>query len=326
MDSSIVKFSIVVPVYNAEKYLERCITSLLQQDIDPSAFEIIAVNDGSKDTSEAILQRMAAAHENLRWVTTVNQGVSEARNLGCRMANGQYLLFVDSDDYVEPNSLGKIYEIIQQESPDVLVMDYTFWDEKDQAHLFSNSFRKQPLPKEAMPGKDFMQVCLPQVVWCSAYRTEFWREHQLTFLPIRHEDEEILPRIFYYAQRVLFRDVMFYYYFRNPDSFMMNYDARACYHLINAMNSVELFRKQQIKEEKLNKFFQNLIASRLLSVIVLGVRSGLSQAELVKIVREMKKNQLAPLPKGKKGLHRFLYNYWVSGFVAYYRIKKKHKK
>ena len=326
MDSSIVKFSIVVPVYNAEKYLERCILSLLQQDMDPSTFEIIAVNDGSKDASEAILQRMAAVHANLRWVTTANQGVSEARNLGCRMANGQYLLFVDSDDYVEPNSLGKIYEILQQESPDVLVMDYTFWDEKDQQHLFSDSFRKRSLPREAMAGKDFMQVCLPQVVWCSAYRTEFWREHQLTFLPIRHEDEEILPRIFYYAQRVLFRDVMFYYYFRNPDSFMMNYDARACYHLIQAMNSVEQFRQQQVKEEKLNKFFQNLIASRLLSVIVLGVRSGLSQAELVKIVKEMKKNKLAPLPNGKKGFHRFLYNYWVSGFVAYYRIKKKRKK
>ena len=325
MNQKKVKFSIVVPVYNAEKYLQRCLDSLLTQDLDPAEYEVIAVNDGSQDTSEAILQRMAETHVQLKWVTTPNQGVSEARNLGCNMANGRYLLFVDADDYIMPNTLIRMYEILEQKQLDVLVMDYTFWDDMGQRHLFSDSYRKGSLLEQVMEGKEFMQLCLPQVVWCSAYRTEFWRDNHLNFLPIRHEDEEILPKIFYYAKRVMFCPLMFYYYFRNPDSFMMNYDAKACHYLILAMRSVELFRQRHVKEPDLKVFFKNLIASRLLSVVVQGARCGLSQDALLAVVHEMKKNNLTALPKGKHLMHKLLYKYFPSGFVAYYRIKKRRR-
>ena len=320
-----IKFSIVVPVYNAERYLERCISSLLAQNLTDEEYEIIAVNDGSQDTSEAILQRMGEEYKNLKWVTTPNQGVSEARNYGIREAQGKYLLFVDSDDYVQPNLLRQLYEMLEEYRLDILVMDYTYWDEDGRAHLFSDAYRDKPCLNHVSDGKNFMLHCLPQVVWNSAYRTDFWRAHDLRFLPIRHEDEEILPRIFYYAERVCFKKINFYSYIRNPDSFMMNYDVKASFHLIRAMQSVEKFRQQVVKETNLDLFFKNLIASRLLSTIVMGAQTGFTQEEMMRIVREMKKSHLAPLPKGKDGIHKFLYHYLPSWYVAYYRHKKKKK-
>lgn len=322
-NQSILKFSIIIPVYNAEKYLERCLTSLFAQDLKPEEYEIIAVNDGSCDSSEQILQQMALKHTHLKWVTTENHGVSEARNLGCKMAKGNYLLFVDADDYVQPNLLQQIYDILEHERLDVLVMDYTYWDEKNQSHLFSDANKCMELATNVMTGKEFMQKCLPQVVWCSAYRTTFWRENKLAYLPIRHEDEEILPRIFYLAERVSFHKVNFYSYVRNPDSFMMNYDVRACRNLIQAMQSVDCFRKESVNEESMDVFFRNLISSRLLSAVILGVRGGLSHADLLEVVLEMKKCGLSPLPKGKGGFHKFLYTYLPSWFVTYYRLKKR---
>lgn len=321
----LIKFSIIVPVYNAEKYLERCLKSLFMQDMDSEEYEVIAINDGSEDASESILQQLAQFHSNLKWITTPNRGVSEARNLGCGMARGRYLLFVDSDDYVAPNVFLEVYEQLEKEQLDILVMDYTFWDEHDRQHLFSELDKRYTGCTEVMDGKLFMQRCLPQVVWCSAYRTEFWRQHHLSYLPIRHEDEEILPRIFYYAKRVMFHPVMLYYYFRNPDSFMMNYDVKACHHLISAMKSVDRFRQQHVKEPTLNVYFQNLIASRLLSTVVHGVRCGLSHKELLGVVHELKKSKLAPLPQGKNAMHKVLYKYLPACYVAYYRMKKKRR-
>lgn len=319
------KFSVIVPVYNAEKYLERCLSSLLQQDLTSDEYEVIAVNDGSCDSSEEILRSFAGKYPNLRWITTKNRGVSEARNQGCRMAEGKYLLFVDADDSVASDSLSPIYELLERERLDVLVMDYTYWNDKNEQLRFSTSDKKRSFPTQVLEGREFMKICLPQVVWCSAYRTLFWREHHLSYLPIRHEDEEILPRIFYYAKRVLFHPIMFYYYSRNSDSFMMNYDVKACTNMVQAMKSVDKFRQECVKEVDVDLFFKNLIASRVLSAVINGIRSGFSTKELLYVVNEMKKSKLTPLPKGKGGLHKFLYNYFPSGFIAYYKLKKRRK-
>lgn len=322
-NQNIMKFSIVVPVYNAENYLKSCLESLFSQNLLSEEYEIIAVNDGSQDGSVSILEELAVGHPNLKVVTTENRGVSKARNLGCSLACGKYLLFVDADDYLQKNSLQQLYTILEEHRLDILVTDYEYWNGKGELHHFSYMSKQKENSEQVMAGKDFMLNCLPQVVWCNVYRMDFWKQHSLQFLPIRHEDEEILPRIFYWADRVLFKPLSFYYYNSNPNSFMMTYDVRACHYLVQAMKSVDVFRKQYVKEEYVNDFFKNLISSRLLAAIVNGARSGLPQSELMAVIREMKEIGFSPLPKGKKGIHAFLYKYIPSCFVAYYRMKKK---
>lgn len=100
--------SFIVPIYNVEDYLDRCIQSLLRQGLDENIYEIILVNDGSTDSSLTICQNYRDSHENIRVISQENQGAGPARNTGIREAHGDYLCFVDSDDYLTENKICSI--------------------------------------------------------------------------------------------------------------------------------------------------------------------------------------------------------------------------
>lgn len=319
-----IKFSVIVPAYNAEKYLERCLTSLVAQDLPAEEYEIIVINDGSQDNTEKILQQWAERHSNLRQVTTANQGVSAARNRGCDMARGKYLLFADADDRIQPNVLHRIYEVLEKDELDILVMDYKDWGEHGELPRKMNyAVQAADIASQTKRGCEFMQKCLPQVIWCNAYRTSFWKEHRFTFLPIRHEDEEIIPRLFYRAERVAYHPILFYFYHENPDSFMNNYDVRACFFLIQAMESLDAFRKEHVTGESNNSFFRDLIAKRILVAFRNGIRQGMSNAQLKEMIKELKAKGLLPLPKGKQGMHSLLFWHAPSLYIAYYKRKTR---
>ncbi|RZJ66063.1 MAG: glycosyltransferase [Flavobacterium sp.] len=112
--------SIIVPVYNVEKYLARCLDSLVDQDLLPDEFEIIVVNDGSPDGSLAIAEQYKAKYPQIKIVSQHNQGLSEARNTGVREAKGEYINFVDSDDYVERNVYGCLMSLVKKHDLDFL--------------------------------------------------------------------------------------------------------------------------------------------------------------------------------------------------------------
>jgi glycosyltransferase involved in cell wall biosynthesis len=319
-----VKISIIVPAYNAEKYLERCVTSLLKQDLSSDEYEIIVINDGSTDRTGIILDEYSNRFPNLNCITVPNGGVSEARNRGCKEARGKYFLFVDADDWIQTNVLQAIYESLEKDDLDVLVMDFQYWGEKGELPKDFNQLpENHSLDAEVLSGNNFMQRFLPRVVWCNAYRTDFWREHNLSFLPIRHEDEEIIPKIFYYAKRVRFLPVKFYCYYKNQDSFMMNYDERACFYMLQAMESLDAFRQECVKDKDLNLFLKNLIAKRLLTTFRRGIRWGMPASVQREMISGMKERGFAPLPKGKGFIRTFLYNHCPSLFIAYYRAKEK---
>lgn len=109
-----IKISIIVPAYNAEKYLERCLDSLVNQDLPTGEYEVIVINDGSTDRTEAILHEYSGRYSNVHYVTIENRGVSEARNYGCREARGKYFLFVDADDWIQSNVLQYVYDSLEK--------------------------------------------------------------------------------------------------------------------------------------------------------------------------------------------------------------------
>ena len=147
------KLSIIVPVYNAEKWLRRCVESLLNQDIDKGEYEILLVDDGSTDGSLALAHQLAAEAGNIRVFTQPNAGPGAARNRGIDNAKGDYLMFVDADDYIKPNSLAPIldlainknldlcmYKLIQicdsdEHSSKTKLHDYNLLSEGDIIHL-----------------------------------------------------------------------------------------------------------------------------------------------------------------------------------------------
>lgn len=118
--STFMKLSIIVPVYNAEKYLEGCIKSLFDQNIPQEDFEIILINDGSTDNSLSICNQLAKKHQNIRVFNQENQGQSVARNVGLRHAVGKYIYFIDSDDFLNSGYLNQFLNILEEEELDFL--------------------------------------------------------------------------------------------------------------------------------------------------------------------------------------------------------------
>lgn len=122
MNLSKVKLSIIIPIYNVENYLRKCVESVLNQDI--LDYEIILVDDGSPDACPQICDSYAAEHNKIRVVHQENGGLSAARNSGIEVAQGEYIMFVDSDDFIEPNILGGLLAQIDRDNLDVLRFKY----------------------------------------------------------------------------------------------------------------------------------------------------------------------------------------------------------
>jgi glycosyltransferase involved in cell wall biosynthesis len=114
--------SVIVPTYNAENYIERCINSLTIQSY--SNMEIIAVNDGSTDSTRILLEQLAQRDERIRLIHKENGGVSSARNVGLDKAKGEYITFVDSDDWVEIDYLQHMYDMIKRTNADIAAVNF----------------------------------------------------------------------------------------------------------------------------------------------------------------------------------------------------------
>ena len=123
------KISIIIPVYNTEKYLSRAIESVLRQEFDD--FEIIIVDDGSTDSSRFIADNYSLYNDNITVIHKENEGLGFARNTGLKCANGDYILFLDSDDYIDKNTLKRIYCVAKNTNADITVFNMRKISEKD---------------------------------------------------------------------------------------------------------------------------------------------------------------------------------------------------
>ena len=104
------KVSIIIPLYNLEKLIGKCIASALGQDLSPEEYEILVIDDGSTDGSLAAAEKAAQGHPNVHVYTKPNEGLSRTRNYGTDRAAGRYVMYLDADDYLEPNVLGRLVE------------------------------------------------------------------------------------------------------------------------------------------------------------------------------------------------------------------------
>ena len=162
--------SFVVPVYNAAQYLPECLDSLLAQDI--SDYEIICVNDGSRDASPEILGQYAAEHGNIRVINKENGGVVSARNAGLSSAQGDYIWFVDADDFLLPNILGFLKGKAAETACDRLIVGgYQFTDRLTDEEIALSRQMKLPINSQWYDS----------VVWRSLLRREFLLENGLNF-------------------------------------------------------------------------------------------------------------------------------------------------
>lgn len=220
VENRMVKFSIIVPVYKVEEYLGRCVDSLIHQTVTPEQLEILLVDDGSPDNSGALCDQYAKAYPFVKALHKQNGGLSSARNYGVDRACGEWIIFVDSDDYVDKD-LCSILEKEIRKHPDLDAIVYNGLEE-EQGEI--SQMRSGPQAGELFGGKEYLlwhyktrslsvEACL------YAYRREFLQKNHLQFKEgILHEDVEFTPRAMLQAGRVLELDQPLYHYIIRGDS------------------------------------------------------------------------------------------------------------
>lgn len=188
------RISVIVPFYNVEGYIEKCLETLVNQTFQD--IEIILVNDGSKDRSEEIAKKFANRYENkIVYLEKENGGLSSARNFGLAHARGEYVAFVDSDDYIEKNMYEKMYNLIIKERSDMVECDF-YWEYPNKKKIDTGKLYN---------NKNQMLENVRVVAWNKLIKKEIIDKHGIEFPNgYQYEDVEFTYKLIPYIQKVSF--------------------------------------------------------------------------------------------------------------------------
>lgn len=179
--------SIIVPVYNVEKYIRACLESIFKQGLNDDRFEVIIVNDGTKDRSMEVIEDIISQHDNITVINQENQGLSVARNNGIAAAKGEYILMPDPDDFLIENSLSNLLDLAIKNQADLVVADFLGMHDEEINQYNKNKVRLQkPFNIQVKTGEElFLQDLNPYqcYVWRTLFRRTFLLENNLSFVP-----------------------------------------------------------------------------------------------------------------------------------------------
>ncbi|MCI8955895.1 MAG: glycosyltransferase family 2 protein [Eubacterium sp.] len=212
--------SVVIPVYNAEEYIKRCLESIQKQTYDN--LEIIVVNDGSTDHTQKVVGEMQQQDERIKLIQKENEGVSAARNDGVLAATGKYIYFIDSDDYVEDNIVEKLYEAISTQGQ-LSVCGFTtvFMKKEDTPFSLYDSVSLISIEQYLEKMSQYLYSVYFGSLWNKMYVTEIIKSNQLKFRKDISLAEDFIFNLDYlqYVKKVtMLPECMYYYYQGNEES------------------------------------------------------------------------------------------------------------
>ena len=213
------KISIIVPVYNVEKYLKRCIDSILDQTF--KEFELILVNDGSTDKSLEICNNYKRDDDRVIVIDKINGGLSSARNAGLDIAKGEYIAFVDSDDYINKNMYKKMFDLAKKDQVDIVQCKFKkvyddFFSEKSEDIKFAVINSSNALTNLLKIG-DMNVQCV--VAWNKIYKSYLFENIRFPIGKI-HEDDLTTYKVFDKSKKIIIVDEELYYYRQVQGSIM----------------------------------------------------------------------------------------------------------
>ena len=205
----LIMISVIVPIYNAEGLLPRCIDSILNQTYQD--FELLLVDDGSQDGSSSICERYCKEDNRVRYYRQANQGVSVARNKGLEMAQGEYISFVDADDFVDNGFLKAFAEALRDENTDICIQGYNCMEFGNCVMPYSHVTERDDIFRKSMTLNDRH---LLGYVWNKLFRKDIIRNNHIQFNPIVTLREDLLfvmQYLLYCNDMVVLSDVWYYY-------------------------------------------------------------------------------------------------------------------
>lgn len=212
-----IKTSVIIPVYNTEPYLKECIESVFNQT--QQEMEVIAINDGSTDDSWNILLEMKKKYPELMILSQENHGLGYTRNVGIERAQGEYIYFLDSDDYILENTLETCYEFASKNALDIVLFDaVNFMDLPSHKLIYPNPHDRHEIiseRQEVFSGINFLEKYYPKLyepeAWLVYCSLKFIKKNGIKFLPkVYYEDNEFYCRIMSLADKVMYIPQMFY--------------------------------------------------------------------------------------------------------------------
>lgn len=299
------KYSIIVPVYNVEKYIDKCLSSILNQSY--KNYEVIIVNDGTKDNSVKIIEKYTKKYDNFILYNKENGGLSDARNYGLKYINGDYLLFIDSDDYINKDLLMELNNLLEEKKYDLIKFKMKLVDENGNFIRNENGLEcSKEISSKDIFGEEF---CEPACTYC--YNVNFWKKNKFKFIKNKiHEDFGLIPEIIMRADNFYYLNYYGYNYVQRQNSIMttksIEKDIRKAYDMLEQFDRlISLKFKNKNYVEVYNSFLANAVIAKA---------KTLNGSAKKKYIKELKKRNVFNLllddtfkRKVKKILIKLLY-------------------
>ena len=256
--------TIVVPIYNIEEYLDRCLDSIYNQTYKD--FKVLCINDGSTDKSRDIILKYVDLDNRFQLIDKENGGLSDARNYGIKQVKTKYVALVDGDDYVDNNYVETIIKELNKQDLDILVYGY-------KQYTLNNTDNKELNPPRISDGvysldndKKILAYC-SNSAWTKVYKTELFINNNIYYpLGYRHQDLGTTPKLLYKAKKVGFiNDCLYNYLLDRPNNITTQIDSKI-YHIIDMIKEIiDYYKKENIFDEYKNELyylsFRNCIQS-----------------------------------------------------------------
>lgn len=254
--------SIIVPIYKVQDYLEKCIESILAQSI--TNFELILIDDGSPDDCGKICDYYAARDSRIRVIHKKNEGLSAARNTGLDIAQGEYIGFVDSDDWIEKNMYETLINLLIDNDADIAQCEFIKTFDEDETidnreryivEIFNNI--------ESLKNLYYEKAISTVVSWNKLYKKVLFEEIRFPKGKI-HEDEFTTHKLLYKSKKLVYTNKVFYYYRQTPNSIMNSKFNKKRLDILDAMQErlefAELINNEMFTYETLKKYMFRLIS------------------------------------------------------------------
>ena len=212
-DNLIPKVSILIPIYNVEKYLKECLDSVVNQTLRD--IEIICINDGSTDSSPQIIEEYAKNDARIKIINKQNSGYGDSMNKGLELASGEYIGIVESDDIADKNMFEDLYKLAQKDDLDVVKSDFYYYFSKDNQSRHAGRINIKNTGKIFNIEDDASIVKMMPSIWTSIYKNEFLKENEIKFLPTpgaSYQDTAFAFKVLVSAKKMRFVNKAYLYY------------------------------------------------------------------------------------------------------------------
>ena len=347
MESPVKMISVIIPVFNACDYLEKCINSVLNQDIDIDSYEIILVDDGSYDGSEELVESYKEINR-FKIIHTLNKGVSHARNVGLRFAEGKYIAFIDADDFIKPDYLKELLLAAENNGAGIVESGhYIFMEDEKKAYeeslenigIYENDEVLELLRESVGYSYDDMKKWLRYrnftrgtVVWARLYRRDIIINNNIWFDENIRIAEDLIFNLGIYLKchKVVRIGYIGYYYVRRKNSALQTYLTKNYDYLVENKRNLAIKRDEicnnisnKDKKEKIKSFYQgSLILSCGEIAVSLAQNKDCSYKEKVK--KYNRYSNLLPVKNARKNLtlNGLSLKHWGALFLIKYNFSE----